>query len=716
MSKTFPDIAGLRSVDRVLKPKSIAIVGASADPRAFGNFVLQNLERFGYAGEIHLVSRSSQEINGRPCVNSTEALPKGIDLAVLCIPEAGVLDTVRTLGTLGAGAAVIFASGYAEAGDEGRAKQEELARVAAEGGVALIGPNCMGFTNFEAGVPVTFEAIAPYPAGGRRGVGVVAQSGAMAANLRDAFMGRGQTITAVVSTGNEANLGIEDYLAWFIADAQTSAIAVYVEQVRRPQTFLALAREARAAGKPIVMLMPGKSARAREAAQSHTGALAGDHASASVLLAREGVVVVDSLDELFDTTTILARFPLPPAAGTAVLTASGAVKNITLDFAEDIGLALPRLSEPTIAKLTELLPDYAVADNPLDYTTIGVRNPGLIGELIDTVLADPNVGSLVLSIMGGPSIAQRDKADYLVPALARANKPAVLAVMGDDKPLEGFFTEAIAASGVPFFRSPDRALRACARVTAYGESLARAQRARTVAPKAVPLPGAVPPNGIFAEYQGKGWLAAAGLPVPRGGLAKSLDDALRIADEIGYPVVLKAQASELPHKSDVGGVVVGLADAAALRAGWDRLHRSVSSHRPDLKLDGALVEAMGPRGLELVVGAKRDADWGPVVLVGLGGIFIEVLKDVRLIPADMAEEDIVVELGRLKAAAMLDGVRGAAGVDVRAVAKAVAAIGDQMRANPEITEIDVNPLVAYPDRVLALDALVVCGADARAHH
>ncbi|MGU7784795.1 acetate--CoA ligase family protein [Burkholderia sp. PU8-34] len=715
MSNPLSDALGVLPVERVLKPRSIAIVGASADPRSFGNFVLQNLERFGYAGEIHLVSRSSREINGRPCVDSVDALPEGIDLAVLAIPEAGVLDAVRTLGARRTHAAVIFASGYAEAGDDGRARQQALADAANRAGMALIGPNCMGFTNFEAGIPVTFEAVAPYPCAGRNGVGVVAQSGAMAANLRDAFMGRGQPITAAVSTGNEAVLGIEDYLAWFVADPQTSAIAVYAEQIRRPQTFIALARDARAAGKPIVMLMPGKSARAREAAQSHTGALAGDHATASVLLAREGVVMVDSLDELFDTTTILARFPLPPAAGTAVMTASGAVKNITLDFAEDIGLTLPRLTEPTVRKLTELLPDFAVADNPLDYTTIGVRNPGLIGELIDTVLADPDVGSLVLSIMGGPPIAQRDKADHLVPALARATKPAVLAVMGDNNALEPFFVDAIAASGVPFFRSPDRALRACARVAAYGESLQRARRASTVGPAAVPLPGAVPANGIFPEYQGKAWLAAVGLPVPGGRLAKTLDDALAIAGEIGYPVVLKAQASELPHKSDVGGVVVGLADADALRAGWDRLHANVAAHRPGLALDGTLVEAMGPRGLELVVGAKRDADWGPVVLVGLGGIWIEALKDVRLIPADMAEADIVVELRRLKAAALLDGVRGAAGVDVAAIAKAVAAIGAQMRANPQITEIDVNPLVAYPDRVLALDALVVCGAQDLAH-
>lgn len=226
-----------------------------------------------------------------------------------------------------------------------------------------------------------------------------------------------------------------------------------------------------------------------------------------------------------------------------------------------------------------------------------------------------------------------------------------------------------------------------------------------------PAPGAVPANGIYPEYQGKGWLQAAGLPVPAGGLARDVEEALRIAQQIGYPVVLKAQASELPHKSDVGGVLVGLADEAALRAGWSQLLSNVARHRPELQLDGALVEAMGPRGLELVVGAKRDADWGPVVLVGLGGIWIEALKDVRLIPADMAEEDIAVELGRLKAASVLQGIRGAAAVDLQAIAKVVALVGAQMRANPAITEIDINPLLAYPvgsaQPVLALDALVV---------
>lgn len=701
-------------MERILRPRSIAIVGASADPRSFGGFVQSNLERFAYNGALHLVSRSSTAINGRPCVAAVDELPAGIDLAVLAIPEAGVLDAVKTLATRRCHAAVLFASGYAEAGDEGQTKQAELAKVAREMGIALVGPNCMGFSNLAAGVPITFEPLLARDRETRPGVGIVAQSGFMAASLRDALLGRGVPVACVFSTGNEVSVCMEDVLAAYIADEQIRTITVYAEQVRQPQRFLELAAQARAAGKPVVMLMPGRSARAREAAQSHTGALAGDHATAMASLRREAVVTVESLDELLDVTAVLLRYPRPPAGGTAFMTGSGAMKNIALDFADDLGLELPALSPPVVQQLKAMLPAYAVPENPLDYTTISVRNPAIVGELLLTMLKDDGIGSIVLAIPVGPVVAQKDKAEHIIPTVAQAIKPAVLVLTGDDSPVEPFFTEAIHASGVPLFRSADRALRALRRVAQYGEALARAARAQTVTANALPLPGPVPSNGIFAEYQGKGWLQAAGLPVPAGGLAATAEDAVRIARTIGYPVVLKAQASALPHKSDVGGVLVGLADDAALRTGWDRLFANVKQHRPELTLDGALVEAMGPRGLELVVGAKRDAEWGPVVLVGLGGIWIEALKDVRLIPADMAEEDIVVELGRLKAATVLQGMRGAAGVDLRAIARVVALVGAQMRANPSITEIDINPLVAYPSGsslpVLALDALVVAQA------
>jgi acyl-CoA synthetase (NDP forming) len=711
-SPTAHPASSPRDIRFIFTPASIAIVGASADPRSFGGFVLANLERFGYPGQIHLVSRSSTEINGRNCVATIDQLPKGIDLAVLAIPEGGVLDAVGALAARGVRAAVLFASGYAEAGEEGVAKQQALAAAAKAAGILLVGPNCMGFTNFADRVPLTFEPIEAPPMVTEPGIGVVAQSGFMAANLRDALVSRGLPVRAIFSTGNEVSVSIEDVLAHYIADSQVSVITVYVEQIRRPALFLQLAEQARAAGKPIVLLMPGRSERAREAAQSHTGALAGDHASATAALQRQAVVVVESLDELFDASAILVRHPRPASGGLAFMTGSGALKNIALDFADDIDLALPALTAATTAQLKSMLPAYAVAENPLDYTTIGVRQPGLIGEIVDVMLADASIGSLLLCIPVGPMVAQRDKAEHIVPALARAGKPAVLVLTGDAGPIEPFFLDAIRASGVPFFRSADRALRALRRIADYSEALQRAERAsRVPLAAAIPLPGAVPANGIFAEYQGKAWLAQACLAVPQGELASSADHAVAVARRIGFPVVLKAQASELPHKSDVGGVLVGLADEAALRAGWDQLFASVKHHRPELVLDGALVEAMGPRGLELVVGAKRDADWGPVVLVGLGGIWIEALKDVRLIPADMAEEDIVVELTRLKAAVVLRGIRGSAAVDLQAIAKVVAQVGAQMRANPELLEIDINPLVAYAQGsaqpVLALDALVV---------
>ncbi len=712
----------------ILHPRSIVIVGASSDPRSFGGFVLANLERFGYAGAIHLVSRGSAEINGRPCVATVDALPEGIDLAVLAIPEAGVLEAIQKLGQLGTRAAVLFASGYAESGEEGMAKQAALAEAAAKSGIRLIGPNCMGFTNFAAGVPVTFEPL-PAPAaraqptghginpGINPAIGVVAQSGFMAATLRDAFLGRGLALGCVFSTGNEAGVSVEDVVAHYLGDASIGVITVYAEQIRNPCGFLNLARAARVAGKPLVMLMPGKSERARAAAQSHTGALAGDHAVATVQLRHAGVCMVETLDELFDTTAILLRHPKPSGGmggggGVAFMTGSGAMKNLALDFADSMGLPLPVLSAATTQLLREKLPAYAVPENPLDYTTIGVRQPGLVGEILSTLLTDDAIACLVLAIPAGPAMAQRDKADHILPALANANKPAILVITGDDGPMEPFFVDAIRASGVPMFRSADRALRALRHVVARtGAVPAKEEGVQPGTAAAINLPGIVPASGVYPEFLGKAWLRQWGLAVPNGDLATTPEDAVRIAQGIGYPVVLKAQASALPHKSDVGGVLVNLKDEAALRAGWQTLYGNIARHRPGLQLDGLLVEAMGAPGLELVMGAKRDPDWGVVLLVGLGGIWIEALKDVRLLPADLPEHAIVAELNLLKAATVLHGLRGAPPVDLLAIARVVRLLGLQMLANPSLLEIDINPLIAYPLGsglpVVALDALVV---------
>lgn len=699
----------------MLRPRSIAIVGASADPRSFGAFVLANLDRYGYAGDLHLVSRGSRELGGRPCVATVDELPEGIDLAVLAIPEAGVPDALRGLIARKAHAALLFASGYAEAGDAGRARQDALASMAREGGILLVGPNCMGFTNLAASLPVTFEPLPVLPAPARAGVGVVAQSGFMAANLRESFLARGLPTAIVFSTGNEADVSVEDVIAQYVIDDAVGVIVVYAEQIRRPAAFLALVQQGLQRGKPTVLLMPGRSARAREAAQSHTGALAGDHATACAVLEREGVVMARSLDELVDVAAILLRYPQPVSGGVGFLTGSGAMKNLVLDFCDDIHLELPALGSATVEALRARLPAYAVAENPLDYTTISVRNPGVVAELLLDMEQDPALAGVVLAIPVGPEVAQLDKARHIVPALARATKPAVLVFTGDGSPMIDPLAQAIAQSGVPLFRSTERALRALARVAAHGEARLRLARRAQSAPLPPPQPFAPHCAGIVAEYVGKDWLSACGIPTPRGALARDLGAATEIAARLGYPVVIKAQAAALPHKSDVGGVVVGIEHAQGLAEAWERMLASVARHRPDLALDagleGVLVEAMGSRGLELVVGAKRDPLWGPVVMVGLGGIWIEALKDVRLFPADLSVADIEAELMRLQGAALLRGLRGSPPIDVGAVARAVAAIGAQMQANHRIMEIDINPLIAYPTGVLALDALIVLAGE-----
>jgi acyl-CoA synthetase (NDP forming) len=689
-------------IARLLRPRSIAIVGASPEAGSLGNAVLVNLERFGFVGDLHLVSRTRAEINGRPCVPSIDDLPEGIDVVVLVIPAAAAVDAVAACARRKAGAAMVFASGFGEAGAEGKAQQDKLAAIAREHGLALLGPNCLGLVNYRDRIPLTFEALPPpHPADGPA-IGVIAQSGAMAGVIRYALTSRDLPVSYVASTGNEALVTTEDLLAPLIDDDATKVIVVFVEQIRRPQRFLALAARARALGKPLVLLHPGRSARARQAAQSHTGALAGDHAVMRTLLGREAVVLVDTLDELFDVTALLARTPAPPSGGTAVMSNSGAFCGLALDVADTVGLDFPALAPATHDRLRAVLPPLAVPGNPLDVTTGGMTNPDLFGDAAAALLGDPAIGSLIVSVIGGSPKQQTDKARSLGPVLGNSAKPVALVYMGDDSPIVEACRDLIRQHGVPFFRSPDRALRAMAHVAAHGRALAN-RRTAPPALAAPPLPG----SGTLPEHLSKAYLAALGVPVPQSALAHTLDEAHDIAGRIGFPVVLKAQSAALPHKTEAGGVIAGIGDKNALNDAWGRLDENIRRARPGLTLDGVLVERMAARGVEMILGARRDPEWGPVLLVGLGGVIAEALADIRLLAADASEAEIVAELGRLKGAKLLGGWRGSPPADVAAVARTAATLAALMRAVPEIDEIEINPLVVYASGALALDALIV---------
>ncbi len=691
---------------RLLRPRSLAVIGASPEPLSVGNNVLANLRRFNWSGELHLVSRSRTEIDGHPCVPGIDDLPMGVDAAILIVPAQAVREQVEACARRGIGGVVVFASGFGEQDEDGRKEQDIIAAIARAANMVVLGPNCIGSVNYADGVPLTFEPVEPNKTKGP-GVCVVAQSGAMQGNIRYALQGRGVPVAHSISTGNEAVLSAEDYLELLVEDPSISVFALFVEQIRHPQNFLKLARRARHAGKPVVLLHPGRSSRAREAAKSHTGALAGDHDVMRAFVERAGVILVSGLDDLFDTVTLLSHRPRPLPGGLAVLSNSGALRGFSLDFCEDLDIAIPELAPESVEGLKQVLPSFAAIDNPLDITAAGMQKPILFGQSAEVMLADPQVGFLLVVAMGGGKPQQFSKWQALRPVLEKATKPVALVYLGDGYPLNEDFIKEVSESGIPFFRSPDRALRAISHVAAYARHLA--------SPDAMPAPyvsagllAAKP--GPLSEWQSKKVLADRGIAVPKGGLARDLAEARLIAGNVGYPVAMKVQADQLSHKTEIGGVMLNVTDAARLDAAYDRLKLNLSIHAPDVKIDGVLVEKMAPRGgLEMIVGASRDPQWGPVLMVGLGGIWAEALNDVRLMPASAGIDEILHELGRLRGGALLRGLRGSAPRDVAALAGLASEIGAMMLADERITEIDVNPVNVYPngEGVLALDALIV---------
>jgi acyl-CoA synthetase (NDP forming) len=689
---------GPQAVARFLRPRSVAIVGISTRAGSAGQVILQSLKVNRFAGDIHLVGRSGGAIDGLAVLKSPDELPEGVDLAVFTLPASGVREAIEACARRKVGSAMIFAAGFAEVGDH--ATQDEVTHIAREAGLAVVGPNCLGVTNNVDGMTLHMLFAREALRGVEGGVAFVGQSGGLLGHFQRATDGRGLPLSYVISTGNEAGLESTDFVEFLADDPSTRVIALYSEQIRRPAQFLAACRRARAAGKPVVLMQAGRSAKARKAAQSHTGALIGDFATMQTQVEDAGVVVVSSMDEMMDLVEILVRFPVPPTKGPGVLTASGAYVGLTNDFAEAVGLELPELDPATLKKLTEMLPAYGNYGNPLDVTAGFTPDslPGVTKTLID----DPNVGMLFISF----PMSQAAVVRAFNKGMADSPKPKVMVALGDTLPLSPDIMQAAGETPAVFSRSSDRMLRAIALYTRYGHSLARTRAPANPAPfPGMPEIG----KGVQPEWLGKKVLRAAGIRVPEGELACSADEATAVAKRVGYPVALKAQAAALSHKTEAGGVMLNIADEAALRAGWDTMMASVKRAAPDVKLDGALVEKMSPKGIELMVGAKRDPEWGTVLLLGLGGIWVEALGDVQLLPVDADETQIVEALGKLRSAKLLAGVRGAPPADTHAIVQTVISIGRLMQTVPALTEIDINPLMVHGkgQGATALDALIV---------
>jgi acyl-CoA synthetase (NDP forming) len=691
--------------DRLLRPQSIALIGASSTPGSLGDCVLLNLEQSGYAGDLYLVNPKRPVIRGRVSLGAIDELPDGVDCAVLAIPSSAVLAAAQACAERAIGSLIVFSAGFAESGEEGRAAQSELVRIAKESGILIEGPNCLGMVNYLDQIPLTFVVTPPQTDCPSAGAAIVSQSGALAVVIAVNMRHHQIPLTYSISTGNEAASGVEDFLEYLVRDETTRVFALVVEQFRQPKRFLELARLARSAGKRIVLLHPGRSRAARESATTHTGALAGNYDVMHALVTHAGVKRVESMEELVDVVQILVRCHELPRGGPAIFTESGAFKALALDLCERVSLQLPALSPAAEQALRQALPAFIPPSNPLDLTAQGLVDPGLYRRTLPPVLEDENFGSILLGIILTDPATTALKLPPILDAIRslRPSKPILFAALDEGAPFDFAELNELRLLGVACFPSPERAIRALAYVT--GLELRADQQQERGAPCGK-IPDLHP--GVLSEYKSKRLLTEHGIPVPEGRLATTCDEAVRIANELGYPVALKAQAAALPHKSDAGGVILGLASESAVQKAWSALEDGVARLRPGLLLDGVLVERMAPKGLELILGARNDPDWGPALLVGLGGVLAEVIEDVRIIPADLEPRAIEKALYGLRGGALLRGFRGSPELDVAAAAAVLYRLGQIVIAHPEIAEIEINPLVVFAkgNGILALDALI----------
>ena len=695
-------------LDRLLRPRSIALVGASSTAGSLGESVLLNIEDAGFGGDLYLVNPKRPTIHGRTCFGSIDELPPGVDCAVLAIPGTAVVSAVRSCATRGIGSAIVFSAGFSEAGVEGREAQSELARIARDHNILIEGPNCLGMVNYIDRIPLTF-VVTPLPdRAALQGTAIISQSGALAAVIAVNMRHYAIPLTYSISTGNEAVCGVEDFVEYMIGDPATRVIALVVEQFRQPKRFLELAACAREAGQFIVLLHPGRGTAARASAATHTGAIAGDYEVMSTLVQHAGVIHAESMEELVDITQILVRCSELPHGGPAIFTESGAFKALALDLCESVGLQLPALSARSERALREVLPSFIPPSNPLDLTAQGLVDPGLYRRTLPPVLDEELFGSVLLGIILTDPKTTQLKMPPIVEAVRslKPRKPLIFAALDEGAPFDFPELEELRALGVACFPSPERAVRALARVTAFAR---RDGACESVAQISVTLPR--DRAGPLSEAESKQILAQLGISIPNGTVVQNSQDAIRVALEIGFPVVLKAQSPDLAHKSDAGGVILGVKSEEELLGGWSKLYSNVQTARPEITLDGVLVERMGDKGVELIVGARNDPQWGPVLLVGAGGVLAEAMGDVRLLPPDLTRDSIVDELRKLRCGALFAGFRGAPPLDIEAVADVVSKVGCLMRSAPNIVEIDINPLVVYAQGqgTVALDALIAIG-------
>jgi acyl-CoA synthetase (NDP forming) len=698
-------VAPRLSVREILHPRSVAVFGASEDKGKFGGRILYYLMRHRFGGRIVPINPNRKEVAGLPCFSSVDAAGEAPDVAILAIPAGSILPSVEACARAGVGCCVIVSTGFAEADEAGAAVQASLVALCRETGMHIVGPNCMGLINPHHALALSSSLVLEIPEMRRGSVGLVSQSGALMVSMFDRAHDAGVGFSACVSLGNQADLEICDFFEHFIADPQTEVICMYIEGLKDGQRFMRLAERAQAAGKPVLAVKTGRTDAGVKAARSHTGSLAGSYAVFEAVCRERGVLLMDDVDGMLIAADLLARHGRPRAHGVGVFSPSGGGAGIGVDRLASAGQRLARLSSATRSALLEhLLPPQA--DNPIDTGgRLKPDAPGSAAAIVEIFAADHDLGAILVMLTTTPRY--EDSAEEIGQALLAAGKPFAIAVMPGHS-ADGVRAR-LAGIGCPYVDGVDQAVRA---LCAYLDHARLSVDVVGPALRPADLPAGLeieqlPAGSHLAEHEVKALVRRYGIPVAREELCAGAEAAADAADRLGYPVALKAMSRDIVHKSDVGAVKLGLGDRSAVLRAWHEIEEAVSRYSASAQLDGGLVAQMVDSSAELIVGIKHDDQFGPMILVGFGGVTVELVPDTVLASAPVSPEAALRLLRRLKQYPLLEGYRGRRRADLAAHAEAISRLSFlALDGASRIAELDLNPvLIRKADgRPVAVDA------------
>lgn len=692
---------------KLLKPKSVAVIGAS-EKEGFGGDVCRNILTYMEdRSHVYFIHPKRDQVFGVPCYKSVTEVPESVDLMVICTSQKTAIPLLKEGAAKGCGGAVIFASGYGEVGtDEGRANEKELMETARELGIAVMGPNCAGFVNYVDNVQA-FAFISDKR--DRKGsVGVVSQSGQLCLSLMDC---PGMRFSYSISAGNGKIVQMEDYMDFLVEDENTKVVSVYIEGVKNADKFAAVLKKAADKRKPVVILKAGRSAKGGAIAASHTGSLSGSDASFDAVLKKFGAIRVDDLEELMAMSLMLSTLKqMPKQATFASMNLSGGETGICADVGSLNGIEYPDFTKETLASLKEQLPSYASPNNPLDMTASLSYDADLYAGALRTVMDDPNIGMVLIGYtllleIADPAIHYMYQGIEKVVKEKGENCKPIAMIPFAENTRNAEYQEKLFNIGVPVLPPTVYAfkiLRHLADFISYTPenkslSLAVGQKKSDE-------------TYALSEHDSKKELGAYGVPVPKEVIVTSAKEAAEFAKNTKEALVMKVESADILHKSDVGGVKLNIHGPEEAVQAYNEIMESVSSKRPDAKINGILTVPMLKSGVEMIIGVNNDPQFGPMVMVGMGGVFVELFKDVALYPAPISKAEALDMLRSLKSFKLLNGYRGGAKCDIDALCDTIVSIADFASANRDtLKELDINPLFVYPEGegVGVADALVV---------